>query len=219
MRRRYSTWERQRRRRILFFRLSVFLLAIALLFLALDRQLAPYIEGYSSNLAKTLTMRAMDAAVERVLSEGQVAYQNIVHISRNNEGQIEVLETDAAAVNRLKALLTETLLDEMAGDTYRRVGIPIGNLSGIHLMFGRGPKLPYRISVHSASVTNIRSVFDSAGINQTRHQLMVTIEMTVFAYLPGHGITTKVTNEYLIAETILVGEVPPALLYGNMTAS
>lgn len=218
MRTRRSTWARRRQKRILFFRLSAFLLAIGLLFLALDRQLAPYIQGYSTNLAKTLTMRAMDAAVERVLSNSEVAYHNMVHIARNSDGDIEALETDAVAVNRLKATLTETILDEMAKDTYRKVGIPMGNLSGIHLLFGRGPKLPYRISVNSASVTNIRSTFDSAGINQTRHQLLVTIEMSVFAYLPGRGITTDVTSEYLMAETILVGEVPPALLYGNMIA-
>ena len=58
--------------------------------------------------------------------------------------------------------------------------------------------------------TEIYNSFQSAGINQTLHQIMLKVTATVSAVIPAYTVTTDVTTNLCIAQTIIVGKVPTA---------
>ena len=57
-------------------------------------------------------------------------------------------------------------------------------------------------------IMDFKSEFVSAGINQTKHKLYLEVNSEVLAFIPGYPVNTVVKTSILIAETIIVGEVP-----------
>ena len=54
------------------------------------------------------------------------------------------------------------------------------------------------------------SVFSDAGINQTLHRIVLEVKTTVSAIIPGYTTSVEISGQFVIAETIIVGEVPDA---------
>lgn len=53
----------------------------------------------------------------------------------------------------------------------------------------------------------------AAGINQTRHQILLHVDVYTGILLPGFTASTKVSNEIAVAETVIVGSVPETYTY------
>ena len=59
-------------------------------------------------------------------------------------------------------------------------------------------------------------MFESAGINQTLHRIMLKVTTTVYLVSSWHSTSVEIASSYLIAETVLVGSVPN--VYANIAA-
>jgi hypothetical protein len=55
--------------------------------------------------------------------------------------------------------------------------------------------------------------FSAAGINQTRHQIMMDISVDISILLPGYSVGTQVGTQVSIAETVIVGAVPDSYFH------
>ena len=62
-----------------------------------------------------------------------------------------------------------------------------------------------------------RDKFTAAGINQTKHQILLDVDVYVTILLPGITTYTKVSNEISVAETVIVGAVPDTYTYFSTT--
>ena len=60
----------------------------------------------------------------------------------------------------------------------------------------------------SNAICDIQSTFDDAGINQTRHQIMLNIDATVYIVIPWYKTNVELSTNFVIAETVIVGTVP-----------
>lgn len=78
-----------------------------------------------------------------------------------------------------------------------------------------GPDIPLHISMSGSTETDFVSEFESGGINQTVHKLSLTITTDMTVLVPPVSENTSVTTTVVIAETIIVGEVPNYALYGG----
>ena len=105
------------------------------------------------------------------------------------------------------------IVRRFADEDMTRVSIPVGNLLGGTLLSGRGPRLKLDILSVTNVVTSFRNDFTSAGINQTRHRIIMDVEVTLEVMLGNERGTDTVNTEVNVAETVIVGAVP------NMYAS
>ena len=64
-----------------------------------------------------------------------------------------------------------------------------------------------------SSSANFENAFTTAGINQTKHQIVLNIDVTVSILLPGFSTATTVSNAVTVAETVIVGSVPDTYTY------
>ena len=92
------------------------------------------------------------------------------------------------------------------------LGIPIGSFVLPELLSGRGPGIPVRILTIRNSDASFQSYFSAAGINQTIHQLIMSVSVDVSILVLGETQDFVVTSEVVVAETIIVGQVPDTLL-------
>ena len=101
-----------------------------------------------------------------------------------------------------------TIQDKIATMDKQEVKIPLGTFSGTEILNGHGPKVSVKVSMSGGVATDFKSEFVAAGINQTKHRLYLDVVTDALALIPGYPVDTTVSTSFLIAETIIVGDVP-----------
>ena len=84
--------------------------------------------------------------------------------------------------------------------------------AGSSLLLGRGPDIPVDITMLSSSRVDFKNELVSAGINQTKHQMKLDVVIDIDVIMPWRTVSTQVVSEILIAETVIVGQVPQTYL-------
>lgn len=83
-----------------------------------------------------------------------------------------------------------------------------GSFTGFKLLSGSGPGIKIRISTIGNVKTDLKSEFISQGINQTLHRIYLQVNCQVSILTPFNNITQDITNQVLIAENVIVGNIP-----------
>ena len=65
-----------------------------------------------------------------------------------------------------------------------------------------------KIQLYGNVTSRLRSEFEGAGINQTRHMIICDVRVGVSAILPGCSSYTEVESSFTVSETVLPGRVP-----------
>ena len=168
------------------------------------------------DLARTQVMNSTsdltNDAIAKQMADGIIQYDRIVYFEKDLNGRITALKTNISEVNRLKTDILNIINDEILALDTSDIGIPLGSLIFPELLSGKGPAIP----VHILSIRNSDAVFASnfsqAGINQTLHQLTMQVSVDVSVLVLAKTETFTVTSEVVVAETVIVGEVPETYL-------
>ena len=86
--------------------------------------------------------------------------------------------------------------------------LPLSEILGVRIVGAGGPKIKVETIVEGNVDINFKSEFTNAGINQTKHTLYVDITTNVVTIAPFYTNENKYTNKIMIAETIIVSDVP-----------
>ena len=196
-----------------FFRFIIVILSISLILLFLFR--VKYNDPILS-LAKTqvsnTTSDLINDAIDKQIEEGNIQYDRMVYFEKNLDGRITALKTNMSEVNRLKTDILNLINDDILALSTNDLGIPLGSLFLPEILSGRGPDIPVEIMSIRNSDASFRSAFTEAGINQTLHQLIMQVSVDVTILVLGKAESFTINSQVVVAETIIVGDVPNTLL-------
>lgn len=184
-------------------------------FLLLDARLRPFVRNTATVQAQNYAATVAGAAVPGVLQKTGADYSSLVEIVRDASGNIVSIQTDAMRINQIKSGINTAVASALSNLDGKELGVPLGSLTGLALLNGRGPRLNVIISLTGSAQTQFINEFSSAGVNQTRHQIFLKTTVTLLIVFPTATVTTAYTMNMLVAETIIVGKVP--LAYGEIT--
>lgn len=207
----YHRWPdgRQVRRVLLFLAVS----AVLAFLLYAGAQMRPLLGSLASTRVSNAVNRIVYQAVNEAIDSGQISYEQLVSYEKDNEGRIAMVRSNMAAVNRLQSQILDLILSRIDQVSARELSIPVGSLTGSPLLAGRGPRISVRMESVGSSSARFENQFESAGINQTKHRIVLRIDVYVSILLPGYSAVTQVSNEITVAETVIVGEVPDTYTY------
>lgn len=198
------------------FRVLLLLTALAALLLVLFR--ARY-NQVIMELAKTQvtnsTSDLINDAVAEQIANGEIAYDRIVYFEKDMDGRITALKTNIGEVNRLKTDTLNVINDEILAIDHTDLGIPLGSFFLPEILSGKGPQIPVKILSIRNSDGYFESSFTHAGINQTLHQVHMYVLVDVSVLVLGRTISFTVESDVVIAETIIVGDVPDTFFQGG----
>ena len=216
----YRYYMRRFRRRFLLRALLICLLPALLAgILAAACRLRPILEQVATSKVNSTVNRIVAQAIEDSVTSGDIRYEDLVTLDKDNEGRVTVVRSNMAAFNRLQAHILDIILERISQVSSRDLSIPAGNLTGLALLAGRGPRIVVRMESVGSSTAWFENDFVSAGINQTRHQIILHVNVSVSILLPGFTTATQVANEVTVAETIIVGDVPDTYTYFGTDAA
>lgn len=183
-------------------------LVIMILVIVLTFRMQPFIQELAKAKVENRGQSVINEAIETQLDHGEIDYEHIILLEKDVSGRITALKTNIAEVNRLKTQtlsITDNMLLDLDVD---EIGLPLGSVIFPTFFSGSGPILPVKVLSISNSDAEFRNVFSEAGINQTSHQIMmdVIIDMTILT--PVGTDTVRVVSSVVVAETVIVGQVP-----------
>ena len=194
--------------------LSVLLAAVMLtLFLLwINQQIRPILRAMATTQISNAVVAAVSDAIAAGIASEHISYEDMVSVETDASGRITALKSNLAQANLLRSELLSMVLEQVSDLTTEDFSIPFGNLTDLDFLSGRGPSITVRVLSVGAANASFEHIFTEAGVNQTLHQIMLDLEVTVQILLPGETLETQVPTQVCIAETVIVGEVPNTYL-------
>lgn len=186
---------------------AILFMVCSVIFLLLERNLEAVILDLAHARAEAMAVEYIHEAVREVMEKG-VAYGDMMEVQVDAGGRVTMLRANAARMNELATATALSAQARLESAETQSVGIPLGAALGIPFLSAAGPKVMVRIVPVSAVTANFSTEFESAGINQTRHKIYLTLQVSVRLVIPSGARRVSIASEALIAEAIIVGEVP-----------
>lgn len=186
---------------------------VAMSLLVMDLKLRPQIREWAESRARYLATRVINEAISEELDENAEEYANIVRFEKDESGQILAVQTDIVKINNMKSRIVNRISQKLREETAIIIRIPLGNALGTDVLYGRGPAVPVHLIPLGSANANFVSVFTNAGINQTRHQILIEASVELSVLAPGSESSVNVSSQISIAETVLIGDVPNSYTY------
>lgn len=203
-------------------RLAILIIVCAVVMMFFRKRYNEPIRELAEIQVMNATSDLINDAIDRRIDMGEIQYDRIVYFEKDLDGQITALKTNMAEINRLKTGTLHEINDEILALDSSDLGVPMGSLFLPEFLSGKGPVIPVQIISIRNSDANFTSSFTQAGINQTLHKLTMSVGVDVAVLILGETTSFTVTSEVMVAETIIVGNVPDTFFqtggnYGSET--
>lgn len=181
----------------------------------LIKTITPVFNNLCQSEAKATATKIVNDTIDDVMEN--YTYTDLVVINKDNDGKINSIHADTATLNKIVSNIATNIQKNIDSQENRDIYIRLGTFTGITLLSGRGPKVPIRISSIGNIDTNIKSEFESAGINQTIHRITLETKCEIQILTPFNTIVSSVEDKVILAENIVIGEIPESYFdIGNL---
>lgn len=181
----------------------------------LIKTITPVFNNLCQSEAKATATKIVNDTIDDVMEN--YTYTDLVVINKDNDGKINSIHADTATLNKIVSNIATNIQKNIDSQENRDIYIRLGSFTGITLLSGRGPKVPIRISSIGNIDTNIKSEFESAGINQTIHRITLETKCEIQILTPFNTIVSSVEDKVILAENIVIGEIPESYFdIGNL---
>ena len=186
--------------------------AVIVCFFVYRKQYRYVITMMAQTQVKNATSDLINDAIDKQISDGTIQYDRMVYFEKDLEGRITALKTNMSEVNRLKTNLLNLINNEILAMDSDHMGIPVGSLILPEIFAGKGPLIPVQILTIRNSEADFSSEFSQAGINQTLQKLNMQVSVDVSVLVLGNVEDFTISSQVVIAETVIVGQVPQTFL-------
>lgn len=173
-------------------------------------KMQPVIIRYAKTKAKTIMLNSANHAVVDILSNNNISYDDIVSLSKNEQGSITGIETNIISLNTLKSRISGRLSELISQKKFYDLTIPIGTFLCNEYTNGIGPRINFKMQLSATTIVDFSHEFKSAGINQVLHIIIINIKTTGHLVTAGHLDTITTETSAIAAETVIVGTTPSA---------
>ena len=202
-----------------FLRTVLFLLVLLIVLLSLSVALLsvnmlPAMTALAIARIRSVAARAMNDAILESMGD-ETNYARLIQVHESSE-RVYMLQANTHKMNILAADCAEAAQERIAQMGDQGISIPIGTITGISFLAGKGPSLKVTFSPAGSVQSEFNSEFVSSGINQTLYRVNLLLTASVRLVMPGVSETISVRAEAAIAESIIVGDVPE--VYTNVAS-
>lgn len=195
---------------------AVLSILVVLSWIRVDARIRPAAEKICTYECRSLASDVVAEGVARTMEAVAAADLTLTSAVYDENGALTSVHTNSDALNTVQTMLLENVNAALAEQEKAEFSVPWGSLTGMHTLAGRGPGIPMRFSPGGAARIALESSFASGGINQTVHRLTAVITVEAGCAIPLYSAEETVTFTYLLAETVIVGDVPAVTWSGKV---
>lgn len=188
---------------VFFFILLVAFSSITTLY---KQVIEPLLTQFTKSNAYTLAMKATEQAIRSNLNN--ITYDSIISEVTDENGKIVALRTNTNELNKISNNLAISIEENISATGESSIKIPIALFFNAGIFGGAGIKTNIKTVPLGDTKIECISQFDSVGINQTRHRILLKINTYFTIIAPIYLKNECYTKEVVLAETILNGDIP-----------
>jgi len=172
------------------------------------RMIAPMLHTQCLVRAKSIATIVSNEEASKVMKDYE--YADLSTIEKDAEQNIKMIHMNVIPLNEIMSNIAVSIQKRLNNIDREEFGIRMGAFTGSPLLVGSGPKIKVKLSVLGNVETDMKSEFQSAGINQTLHKIYLDVSCNVRILTPFDSVDEKITNQVLLAESVIVGNIPDA---------
>ncbi len=204
---------RRKRKKSGFVLFIIFLSLLAALGITATMRIRQIFMEYATNICEDSAMQEINNLMEEEVFSQPEVYENMVVLERDREDRVTALRTDVIAIGRIKARLVNGLFERLSDLEHTTVEVPTGTVFAPNFFTGMGPTLDIGMAGLGQMSAEFVSAFSSAGINQTRHNIIIEIHAGFRVLTPLGGDDREIVTSYPVTDTVIVGTVPDQYTY------
>ena len=189
------------------------LAAVGAALFAASRQMHRVFMEYAANVCEDSAIQEINNLMQDEVFSDPETYENMVILERDSENHVTALRTDVIAIGQIKAELVNGLFDRLEDLEQTTVVVPLGSLFAPNFFSGMGPVVDVGMAGLTQMEAEFVSAFSSAGINQTRHNIIIEIHAGFRILTPFGGENREIVSRYPVTDTVIVGTVPERYTY------
>lgn len=206
-------FKKRKKLKILF----VLFIIFSLLIVYLTKVVNPLIITTNKAGITQITADCINEAVSSSLNDN--LYNDLISIEKDNNNKITLISCNSNNVNKLSNNISVQCQQYLKDICNKGYDISLLSFTGLTFLNGIGPKVNIKTVPIGNIKTSYKSSFTTSGINQTLHQLYINIVAQVNIVLPLHSTSIECSSQVLIAESLIVGEIPNVYLSGNLLSN
>lgn len=182
---------------------------VTALFFTYDGNFREILMNYAKSVASARVNTILNDAVYDYLGQNGVEYSSLTDFTYSGD-TVSSVKYNTVLINRIKSGIVSLIQKKVANQSEISVGVPVGTIIGNSFTYNRGPEIKTDVKISSHVKSKMISSFESAGINQTLHGILLNLDIDIYLVSPWYRTSSNVTSEFVITETIIVGKVPEA---------
>ncbi len=170
--------------------------------------LRPSVINMAKAKAKEIGVMAINRVVSDKLKKEDIDISDIIDFTYLDNGKISALKSNVSTATKLKSDLAVEVTEAIKNLSKSEVGITLGTLSGIDILYGTGPIIPIEIRPYGYADADIKTKFHEEGINQTAFEVVAEISSDVSILMPTISKSETIKTSVPIVSAVIVGDVP-----------
>lgn len=162
------------------------------------------------NKASSMAVNIVNEEVAKIVQS--YTYEDIVYVEKDLNQKISVIQARFTQINDIVSQITENIQERIDESDTEIVYINLGKVSGLSFLSYIGPTFEIEMERAGDINSKVMSEFESVGINQTLHRINLSLECKMSILTPFGSIADEVNTTVILAETVIVGEVPNTFL-------
>ena len=171
-----------------------------------NKSLKPTLKTLSETNIEILAQKSSNIAVKNSIQG--TTYEDLITTQKDSNNKITSISANVELMNKISNDVVMNTQNELEKSKENYVNVPLGSFFGISIFNGHGIKIKLNTVPTGICNATFKSTFDKAGINQTRHRILLVVTTQIKTIAPFFTDLKEYTNEIIIAETIIVGDTP-----------
>ena len=132
----------------------------------------------------------------------------IIRTDEDAEGNLQLVTLNTSLLNKIGTEIAKRANDDIYYDKTNQIRLSLGSLIGSRLLSQTGPYFTFDIVPVAVINVGYKTEFESTGINQSKYKVYLDVKTETRLMVPFMSEQFETVNTVLIAEAVIVGEVP-----------
>lgn len=138
----------------------------------------------------------------------------IIHTNEDQEGDLQMVTLNTPLLNKIGTEIAKRVNNDIYYNETEQIRLSLGSLLGSKLLSQTGPYFTFDIVPVAVINVGYNTEFESTGINQSKYKVYLHVKTETRLLVPFMSEKFKTENTVLIAEAVIVGDVPQT--YANI---
>ena len=199
--------KKKRKIRTFFITGCIFIIAVCVV-IFLEITMKETLSSAAELKSKEIIEQIINGAVYEQTHQEDGTELEIIRTDEDAEGNLQLVTLNTSLLNKIGTEIAKRVNDDIYYDKTDQIRLSLGSLIGSRLLSQTGPYFTFDIVPVAVINVGYKTEFESTGINQSKYKVYLDVKTETRLMVPFMSEQFETVNTVLIAEAVIVGEVP-----------